>query len=246
MKLIRILSLFAFLLLTLPLLAQTEPANKTLKIRKESLGSIPTLNNNKENSSYKMDAAKMDTDKINKSRIIISKDSSKQITFNEQPAVQLLALPDYSNHAIFPIYKRLFLFLEGEKCIYQNFAGYTSMQGALGLKLNTHFSITGGLLAIKQFSGLLPYGIDRSGIKVILNYTLNDKANFSIWNQYITDGDNKAADNSNLFMPQTGSGAAAAFKIGKNSQIGVSTQYQFDDQQKKWSQESKAKMQLKL
>ena len=246
MKLIRILSLFAFLLLTLPLLAQTEPANKTLKIRKESLGSIPTLNNNKENSSYKMDAAKMDTDKINKSRIIISKDSFVQINFNGQTSVQLSTLPDYIHNSTFPINKRLFLFLEGEKCTYLNFAGYTLLQGAFGVKLNSHFSITGGLLAIKQFSGLLPYGIDRSGMKVILNYNLNDKANFSIWNQYITDCDSKAADNSNLFMSQTGSGATATLKIGKNSQIGLSTQYQFDDQQKKWSQESKAKVQLKL
>ena len=244
MKLMRILSLLGFLLITLPLLAQTEDTNKTLKIREKSQESIPTLNYNKENSNYKMDAEKIGFEKMEKPKISITKDSI-QINFNEQPTVQL-ALPDFINNAIFPIYKRLFLFLEGEKCTYLNFAGYTSMQGALGLKLNNHFSITGGLLAIKQFSVLLPYGFDRSGVKFILNYNLNDKANFSIWNQYITDGDDKVANNSNLFMPQTGSGAAAAFKIGKNSQIGVSTQYQFDDQQKKWSQESKAKVQLKL
>lgn len=244
MKLMRILSLLGFWLITLPLLAQTEDTNKTLKIREKSPESIPTLNYSKENSNYKMDAEKIGFEKMEKPKIPITKDSI-QINFNEQPTVQL-ALLDYINNAIFPIYKHLFLFLEGEKCTYLNFAGYTSMQGALGLKLNNHFSITGGLLAIKQFSALLPYGFDRSGVKLILNYNLNDKANFSIWNQYITDGDNKVANNSNLFMPQTGSGAAAAFKIGKNSQIGVSTQYQFDDQQKKWSQESKAKVQLKL
>jgi len=240
----RILSLLGFLLITLPLLAQTEDRNETLKIRKKSPESIPVLNYNKENSNYKMDADKIGFGKMEKPQIPINKDSI-QINFNEQPTVQL-ALPDYINNAIFPIYKHLFLFLEGEKCTYQNFAGYTSMQGAFGLKLNNHFSITGGLLSIKQFSLLLPYGFDRSGVKFILNYNLNDKANFTIWNQYITDGDNKVANNSNLFMPQTGSGAAAAFKIGRNSQIGVSTQYQFDDQQKKWSQESKAKVQLKL
>jgi len=244
MRLMRVLSLLGFLLITLPLLAQTTDTNKTLKIREKSPESIQPLNYNKENSNYKIDADKIGFEKMEKPKIPITKDSI-QINFNEQPIVQL-ALPDYINNAIFPIYKRLFLFLEGEKCTYQNFLGYTSMQGALGLKLNNHFSITGGLLAIKQFSVLLPYGFDRSGIKFIINYNLNDKANFSIWNQYITDGDNKVANNSNLFMPQTGSGAAAAFKIGRNSQIGVSTQYQFDDQQKKWSQESKAKVQLKL
>ena len=244
MRLMRVLLLLGFLLITLPLLAQTTDTNKTLKIREKSPESIPPLNYNKENSNYKIDADKIGFEKMEKPKIPITKDSI-QINFNEQPIVQL-ALPDYINNAIFPIYKRLFLFLEGEKCTYQNFAGYTSMQGALGLKLNNHFSITGGLLAIKQFSVLSPYGFDRSGVKFILNYNLNDKTNFSIWNQYITTGDNKVPDNSNLFMPQTGSGAAAAFKFGKNSQIGVSTQYQFDDQQKKWSQESKAKVQLKL
>ena len=245
MKLMRILSLLGFLLITLPLLAQTDDTNKTLKIREKIPESIPALNYNKENSNYKMDADKIGFEKMEKPKIPITKDSI-QINFNVQPTVQLDLPQDYINNAIFPIYKHLFLFLEGEKCTYQNFAGYTSMQGALGLKLNKHFSITGGLLAIKQFSVLLPYGFDRSGVKFILNYNLNDKANFSIWNQYITDGDNKVANNSNLFMPQTGSGAAAAFKIGRNSQIGVSTQYQFDDQQKKWSQESNAKVQLKL
>jgi len=238
----RILSFLGFLLMTLSLLAQTEHTNKTLKIHKES---ISVLNYSKENSNYKIDTDKIDIAKINRLKIPITKDSI-QFDFNDQPTAQPLALPDYTKNAIFPIYKRLFLFLESEKYNYQNFAGYTSMQGALGLRLNNHFSITGGLLAIKQFSGLVPYGFDRSGVKFILNYNLNDKANFSIWNQYITDGDNKVANNSNLFMPQTGSGAAAAFKIGKNSQIGVSTQYQFDDQQKKWSQESNAKVQLKL
>ncbi len=244
MKLMRILSLLGFLLITLPLLAQTEDTNKTLKIRGKSPESIPMLNYNKENSNYKMDAEKIGFEKMEKPKIHITKDSI-QINYNEQPTVQL-TLPDYINNAIFPIYKHLFLFLEGEKCTYQNFAGYTSIQGALGLRLNNHFSITGGLLAIKQFSVLLPYSFDRSGVKFILNYNLNDKANFSIWNQYITDGNNKVANNSNLFMPQTGSGAAADFKIGKKSQIGISTQYQFGDQQKKWSQESKVKVQLKL
>jgi len=245
MKLMRLLSLLGFFLITLQLLAQTEDPQKTLNIRKKSSESIPTQNYNKENSNYKIGADKIGLEKMEKPKIPITKDSI-QINFNVQPTVQLALPPDYINNAIFPIYKRMFLFLEGEKCTYQNFAGYTSMQGALGLKLNNHFSITGGLLAIKQFSVLLPYGFDRSGVKFILNYNLNDKANFSIWNQYITDGDNKVANNSNLLMPQTGSGASAAFKIGKNSQIGVSTQYQFDDQQKKWNQESKAKVQLKL
>ena len=244
MKLLRLISLLGFLLMTLSLLAQTGDTNKTHKIRVKGSVNIPALNYNKENSNYKMDADKIDLDRIDKPQIPNPNDSI-HINFNEQPAVQL-TLPDYTNNAIFPVYKRMFLFLEGEKCTYQNFAGYTSMQGALGLKLNNHFSITGGLLAIKQFSVLSPYGFDRSGVKFILNYNLNDKTNFSIWNQYITTGDNKVPDNSNLFMPQTGSGAAAAFKFGKNSQIGVSTQYQFDDQQKKWSQESKAKVQLKL
>ena len=246
MKLMRMLSLPGFLLMSLPLLAQTEPANKTPKILNERVGSIPALNYNKENSSYKMDADIIDINQINKPRVTISKDSFVQINFNGQTSVQLSTLPDYIHNSTFPINKRLFLFLEGEKCTYLNFAGYTLLQGAFGVKLNSHFSITGGLLAIKQFSALLPYGLDRSGVKFILNYNLNDKANFSIWNQYITDGDNKVANNSNLFMPQTGSGAAAAFKIGRNSQIGISTQYQFDDQQKKWNQESKAKVQLKL
>jgi len=244
MKLMRTLSLLGFLLITLPSLAQTEDTNKTLKSPEKSPESIPALNYNKENSNYKMDADKIGFEKMEKPKIPINKDSI-QINFNVQPTVQL-DLPDYINNAIFPIYKSLFLFLEGEKCTYHNFACYTSMQGALGLKLNNHFSITGGLLAIKQFSVLLPYGLDRSGVKFILNYNLNDKVNFSIWNQYITEGDYKVYNYSNLFMPQTGSEAAATLKIGKNSQIGVSTQYQFDDQQKKWNQESKAKVQLKL
>ena len=244
MKLMRILSLFGFILMALPLLAQTEDTNNTIKPRKKSSDNIQTLNYNNANSNYKMDADKIAFEKMEKPQLSNPKDSI-QLNFNEQSTVQPV-LPDYINNATFPVYKHLFLFLEGERCTYLNFAGYTSMQGALGLKLNNHFSITGGLLAIKQFSALLPYGLDRSGVKFILNYNLNDKANFSIWNQYITDGDNKVANNSNLFMPQTGSGAAAAFKIGRNSQIGISTQYQFDDQQKKWNQESKAKVQLKL
>jgi len=244
MKLIRILSLLGFLLTSLPLLAQTEYTNKTYQISKKSPESIPALNYNQENSSYKMDADTIGFEKMEKPQITIAKDSIP-VNFNEQATVQLTS-SDYLHNATFAIYKGLFLFLEGEKCTYPYFAGYTSMQGALGLRINQHFSITGGLLTIKQFSELLPFGFDRSGLKFILNYNLNDKTNFSIWNQYITDSDNKGANNSNLFMPQTGSGAAAAFKIGKSSQLGISTQYQFDDQQKKWSQESKANIQLKL
>lgn len=149
---------------------------------------------------------------------------------------------DYSRNDIFAISKHTFIFLEGEKYTYQNLGSYISAFGAVGLKINSKLSIMGGLLALKQFTGM--HSSDRSGTRFLFRYQLNDRVNFDIWGQYLTDVLNDASRSSYRLLPKTEAGAAATMKIGNNSQVGVTTRYQYDPYKEKWNSESSGNVKI--
>ena len=149
---------------------------------------------------------------------------------------------DYSRNDIFAISKHTFIFLEGEKYTYQNLGSYISAFGAVGLKINSKLSIMGGLLALKQFTGM--HSSDRSGTRFLFRYQLNDRVNFDILGQYLTDVLNDASRSSYRLLPKTEAGAAATMKIGNNSQVGVTTRYQYDPYKEKWNSESSGNVKI--
>lgn len=154
----------------------------------------------------------------------------------------LCLLSDYSRNDIFAISKHTFIFLEGEKYTYQNLGSYISVFGAVGLKINSKLSIMGGLLALKQFTGM--HSSDRSGTRFLFRYQLSDRVNFDIWGQYLTDVLNDASRSSYRLLPKTEAGAAATMKIGNNSQVGVTTRYQYDPYKEKWNSESSGNVKI--
>lgn len=149
---------------------------------------------------------------------------------------------DYSRNDIFAISKHTFIFLEGEKYTYQNLGSYISAFGAVGLKINSKLSIMGGLLALKQFTGM--HSSDRSGTRFLFRYQLSDRVNFDIWGQYLTDVLNDVSRSSYRLLPKTEAGAAATMKIGNNSQVGVTTRYQYDPYKEKWNSESSGNVKI--
>lgn len=151
-------------------------------------------------------------------------------------------LSDYSRNDIFAISKHTFIFLEGEKYTYQNLGSYISAFGAVGLKINSKLSIMGGLLALKQFTGM--HSSDRSGTRFLFRYQLSDRVNFDIWGQYLTDVLNDTFRFSYRLLPKTEAGAAATMKIGNNSQVGVTTRYQYDPYKEKWNSESSGNVKI--
>ena len=105
-------------------------------------------------------------------------------------------------------------------------SSYISMYGALEWRINEQISVRGGLLAVKQFSGIKSFGTECSGIQFNLNYRLDEKAKFNVWGLYLSKYDSNNPKFSDFFMPQTSTEASATLKISKNAEIGVTTQYQ--------------------
>ena len=149
---------------------------------------------------------------------------------------------DYSRNDIFAISKYAFIFLEGEKYTYQNLGGYISAFGAVGLNINSKLSIMAGLLTLKQSIGI--HSLGRSGTRVLFHYQLNNRVNFDIWGQYLTDVLNDTSRSSYRLLPKTEAGAAATMKMGNNSQIGVTTRYQYDPYKEKWNSESSGNVKI--
>lgn len=153
-----------------------------------------------------------------------------------------LNLTDYNRNGIFPLYKRLFVFLEGEQKSYLNLASYNLAHAALGWEINNRLSLRGGLLAVKQFTNNSLHGIDRSGAKFNINYFATDRLEFTIWGQYLTD--NYQISNVGYLLPQTSLGASATIHLGGGSQFGVGAEYQYDKQKEKWDFQSGGKLLL--
>lgn len=150
-------------------------------------------------------------------------------------------LPVNYNHTdIFPLYKRWFIFLEGDQKQYLNLASCNLAYMALGFRFNKKLNITGGLLAMKQFTNASLYGIDRSGTRFNLNYALTNQLEFNLWGQYLTGSTlENPTDN---FLPQTGTGASMVLYLGTGSQIGFGAQYQYDNKKDKWNYQSGGKV----
>lgn len=148
----------------------------------------------------------------------------------------------YGNSAIFPYGKRMFFYLEGEQKRYLNLASYNLAYMALGWRFNSKLNVTGGLLAIKQFSNHLPYGIDRSGVRFNLNYSITNQLDFNMWGQYLTGSSlNSPVD---VMLPQTGTGASMVLNLGGGSQLGVGAEYQRDEKKEKWNYNAGGKLKL--
>lgn len=149
---------------------------------------------------------------------------------------------NYSQNGIFPLYKQLFVFLEGERKSYLNLASYNLAHAALGWQINNRLSLRGGLLAVKQFTNNTLHGTDRSGAKFNINYFALEWLEFNIWGQYLTNSyQNSQID---FLLPQTSGGASATVHLGGGSQFGVGTEYQYDKQKEKWNYNSGGKLKL--
>lgn len=160
----------------------------------------------------------------------------------QMPPNTISFFSDYSRNDIFAISKHTFIFLEGEKYTYQNLGSYILAFGAVGLRINNKLSIMGGLLALKQLTGI--HSLDRSGTRFLFRYQLSDRVNFDIWGQYLTDVLKDASCFSYRLLPKTEAGAAATMKIGNNSQVGVTTWYQYDPYKEKWNSESSGNVKI--
>lgn len=230
---------FGFMLMVLPSLAQENSGYKNITIQNESFKSGYTLKGY--DNIIKLD------EKIS---IIDNTISPSKIEFIKTPISGNIqtesALYNYNRSGNLPLSKSLFIHLDRDKRIYQGLASYVSIEGALGWRINDHISITGGLLAIKQFSGIRPYATGRSGVRFTLNYKVNERASLNIWSQYITSYNSTEPKFSDMLMPQTSTGASATLKIGENSQIGITTQYQEINPSVKVNYESQGTFQLKF
>lgn len=160
----------------------------------------------------------------------------------QMPPNTISFFSDYSRNDIFAISKHTFIFLEGEKYTYQNLGSYILAFGAVGLRINNKLSIMGGLLALKQLTGI--HSLDRSGTRFLFRYQLSDRVNFDIWGQYLTDVLKDASCFSYRLLPKTEAGVAATMKIGNNSQVGVTTRYQYDPYKEKWNSESSGNVKI--
>lgn len=250
-----ILLIFAFVLMVLPSLAQEYNEYKNITIPKESFKSDYTFQRDNNIIEFNKSISIIDN-----TRLTIEANSIKTFFLNQSQIPYTLSdynrynpsnynrsnFSDYSISGNLPISKSLFVHLERDKRTYHGLSSYTSIHGAFGLRINDRISITGGLLVIKQSSAMNSYTTDRFGVRFNLNYKMNDKINFNLWGQSLTKDNSNSSKQYDLMMPKTSTGVSAILKIGENSQIGVTTQYQEVNPIVKGSYESKGKFQLKF
>lgn len=138
--------------------------------------------------------------------------------------------------------EHMFINLDGSRHTYDGFAESLTSQVGIGVAITHNLSLTGGVLAIRESAKNWSNVSNRTGIQLKVNYNVTDQFYLSVWGQYVSP-----TTNSSALFPQikTGTGAGATFRVGK-SQIGVTTQYQFDDKQQKWDYESKGKIVMNL
>lgn len=150
----------------------------------------------------------------------------------------------YGNNAVFPFSKKMFVYLEGGQKQYLNFANYNLAYMALGWRFNSRLNLTGGLLAVKQFTSRVPYGMDRSGAKFNLNYSITSQLEFNMWGQYLTGS--PFGSPADLLLPQTGTGVSMLLNLGNGSQIGIGAEYQYNSRIEKWDYQSGGKLKVKF
>ncbi len=177
---------------------------------------------------------------INNSTKVIELEPIKK--YSSAPIQMPYTLTDGNLH----LSNRTFIYLESDRYSNLGLSSYISTHVALGWRVNDRMDITGGVLAIKEFSVARGYTTNRSGVKFNLRYRVNEDASINIWRQYISKDDLNTAKYYNMVTPKTNSGVSVTIKISENSQIGVSTQYQEVNLLNSGNYESKGKFQLKF
>lgn len=113
---------------------------------------------------------------------------------------------------------------------------------AMGYRVGRKLNLSGGVLAIKQFTNHESYGIDRTGLRLNLSYSITKELDFNIWGQYITSSPIRTP--SDFLLPQTGTGASVMLDLGGGSQLGIGAAYQYDDKKERWDYQSGGKLKL--
>lgn len=148
----------------------------------------------------------------------------------------------YRNGAIFPFSRNMFFYLQNDQQNHTNLAGYKLAYMATGWQINDKLSLTGGLLAMKQFKNTLCYGVDRLGMKFNVNYAITSQLDFNMWGQYLTGS---SLDSPvDFLLPQTGTGASMVLNFGKGSYVGLGAEYLYDDKNDKLNYKSGGKLKL--
>lgn len=147
-----------------------------------------------------------------------------------------------SNSDTLSLGKRLFFQLEAEHEQYPNLASFHAAYMAMGYRVGRKLNLSGGVLAIKQFTNHESYGIDRTGLRLNLSYSITKELDFNIWGQYITSSPIRTP--SDFLLPQTGTGASVMLDLGGGSQLGIGAAYQYDDKKERWDYQSGGKLKL--
>lgn len=161
-------------------------------------------------------------------------------TTSNSPKIKVLNQHYFGNNAIFPISNKMFFYIEGDQKSYLNLASYNLAYLALCWRFNNRLNLTGGVIAMKQFTNTSLYGVDRSGIRFNLNYSITDQLVFNIWGQYITGS--PIYSPIDYLLPQTGTGTSMVLNLGGGSQLGIGAEYKKDENKDKWNYNAGGKL----
>ena len=228
----KIALIFGSLLMVMQVMAQTETENKLI-INDKQLMDYKEL---KMNPTQRI-GTEQQALPINHPAIRPSLDTGMMSRIKYNPI-----LFNYNKDGTYPIHKNLFILLAAKREAYLNLASYNLTHAALGWQINKKTALTGGLLAIKQFTNNSPFATDRSGVKFCFNYSINGHAELNIWGQYLSDS--YQSSYTDFSLPQTGTGGSATLNLGGGSRVGIETEYQYDKLNKQWYYQSEGKVSL--
>lgn len=231
---LKILYIPLCLLLAVPATAQNETMRKVqTKEKKES-----AINTESINKTIKPIGNKTET------MLPYYKEKEEERAIERESIRLKISIPHqyYGNNAILPFTNKIYFYLESDNKRYINLTNYNLAYLAIGSQLNSNLSLTGGLIAMRQYMNASRQGSDRSGVRLNLNYAITTQLAFKIWGEYIT-GSSIDSPLDNL-LPQTGIGSSLILNLGGGSQLDIGAEYRKDENKEKWNYNAGGKLKL--
>ncbi len=132
--------------------------------------------------------------------------------------------------------------------MYPGLGDYQNFGGTLGsFNITNRLAIDYGAFISAQYGYLFSTKQIILGSNFLLRYAITNKLQFQTWEQYLTPGNSSDPTfNMRTFFPTTNFGAGLQYNSNEKIKIKVGIEYQYDQSDKSWKQESGGKVLLKF
>lgn len=151
---------------------------------------------------------------------------------------------DYRINGEYNVTNKLHLIPYSQTCVLLGVGEYNNIGAYLKWNTFPNLSLEGGI-----FLSVLHGYHSRSkeiiyGYNWAARYDITNKLQLSIWGQYLIRKVNDPFLNYYNLTPKSSVGGSLDFKPKESTKVGIGTEYQYDQQNKKWKPETKAQVSI--